>query len=150
MPARRIQAIMGVGTKGADMHTWLGTGAAALCALWLGGSSASAQQLIIAEAVVCDTQQAVEEFLALNDEGADLDATVNAKREDGSCIRGTFHLAPSAIVGTARNEEGLWSITRILVLARVEQQVTAQFFLTAPMPEIQVRYMAVRRSAQPA
>jgi hypothetical protein len=131
------------------MHARLGTGAAALCALWLGGSSVSAQQLIIATAVVCDTQRAVEDYLALNDEAADLDATINVKKDEGLCIRGTFHLAPSTIVGTAQNHEGLWSITRILVLARVEQQVTDQFFLTAPMPEIQVRFMAVRRSAQP-
>jgi hypothetical protein len=60
-----------------------------------------------------------------------------------------FHLAPSTIVGTAQNKEGLWSITRVLVLARVEQQVSAEFFLTAPMPEIQVRFMAVRKVAQP-
>jgi hypothetical protein len=131
------------------MHGWLGTGVAALCALWLGGSSVSAQQLIIATAVVCDTQRAVEDYLALNDETADLDATINVKKEEGLCTRGTFHLAPSTIVGTAQNNEGLWSITRILVLARVEQQVTDRFFLTAPMPEIQVRFMAVRRSAQP-
>ena len=131
------------------MHTWLGTVAAALCALWLAGSSASAQQLIIATSVVCDTQRAVEEFLALNDEEADLDKTVNVKHENGSCTRGTFHVAPSTVVGTAQNREGLWAITRILVLARVEKQVSAQFFLTAPMPEIEVRYMAVRREAQP-
>jgi hypothetical protein len=131
------------------MHIWLGSAAAALCALWLSGGSVAAQQLIIARTVVCDTQQAVEEFLALNDEAADLDATVNVRKDDGGCTRGTFHLAPSTIVGTAQNKEGLWSITRILVLARVEQQVTAQFFLTAPMPEIQVRFMAVRRSGQP-
>jgi hypothetical protein len=131
------------------MHTWLGTGVAVLFALWLGGSSLSAQQLIIATAVVCDTKQAVEDYLALNDESADLDATVNVSKKDGSCTRGTFHLAPSTIVGTAQNHEGLWSITRILLFARVEQQVTDQFFLTAPMPEIQVRFMAVRRSAQP-
>ena len=131
------------------MHIWLGSGAAALCALWLCGSSVSAQQLIIAEAVICETQQAVESFLALNDEAADLDATVNVKQGGGSCARGMFHLATSTIVGSVQNKEGLWSITRILVLARVEQQVTAQFFLTAPMPEIQVRFMAVRKSAQP-
>jgi hypothetical protein len=129
------------------MHTWLGTGLAAFFALWFGGSWVSAQQLIIATAVVCDTQRAVEDYLALNDEAADLDATVNVKKNEGICTRGTFHLAPSNIVGTAQNNEGLWSITRILVLARVEQQVTEQFFLTAPMPEIQVRFMAVRRSA---
>ena len=131
------------------MHTWLGSGAAALCALWLSGSSVSAQQLIIAQAVICETQKAVEAFLALDDDAADLDATVNVKQGDGSCTCGVFHLAPSTIVGSVQNKEGLWSITRILVLARVEQQVTTQFFLTAPMPEIQVRFMAVRKSAQP-
>jgi hypothetical protein len=131
------------------MHTWLGSATAALCALWLSNSSVAAQQLIIATAVICDTQQAVEKYLALNDEAADLDATVNVKRDEGSCTRGTFHLAPSTIVATAQNKEGLWSITQILVLAHVEQQVSAQFFLTAPMPEIQVRFMAVRKLAQP-
>jgi hypothetical protein len=132
------------------MHTWLAAGAGALCALWLGTGSVSAQQLIIAQAVICDTKQAVEKYLALDDEAADLEATVNVKQEGGSCLRGTFHLAPSAVVGTAQNKKGLWSITRVLVLARVEQQVTAEFFLTAPMPEMQIRFMAVRRVAQPA
>ena len=131
------------------MHKLLGSAAAVLCALWLGGGLVSAQQLIIAQTVVCDTQQAVEAFLALNDDAADLELTVNAKQGGGSCTRGMFHLAPSTIVGTAQNREGLWSITRILLLAKVEQQVTAQFFLTAPMPEIQVRFMAVRKTAQP-
>jgi hypothetical protein len=131
------------------MNTWLGSLAAALYALWFGSSSVAAQQLIIATAVICDTQQAVEKYLALNDDAADLDATVNVKLDEGSCTRGTFHLAPSTIVATAQNDEGLWSITRILVLARVEQQVSAQFFLTAPMPEIQVWFMAVRKVAQP-
>jgi hypothetical protein len=131
------------------MRTRLGPVAAALCALWLGGSSVYAQQLIIANGVICDTQRAVERFLALNDNAADLEATVNVKQGEGSCTRGTFHLAPSTVVATAQNKEGLWSITRILVLARVEQQVSAEFFLTAPMPEVQVRFMAVRKSAQP-
>jgi hypothetical protein len=95
-----------------------------LSSLFILSSPARAEEMQVGAALVCDTQQQVERFIALYDGDFEVAASsVNDEAHDATaCGLDTLIFMPGPPLATARNKNTTFQIVQILVVGRVTSE----------------------------